>query len=777
MGRHPADIVRVVAAAAIVLACLLVARTPGVNPVETAIFSELERLPEWSTRLWQVLTWVGGWPGIAVTAGLALYAGRVRMGVSLVTAGATGWVLALILHWLTSPRPIPIGLTSALLREPPAEGFHFPSAHVAVIAALVTAAGPYLPRLPRDGSWVLVGLVGVADVFLGNNLPLGVFAGAALGWGTGAVGHLVLGAPRRGTSERAVRMALDEVGLHGAEITAVPRRWLEPYHYDITAADGERMQMKVVRRLHRLAGPLHKLRRLLASLEMEHTPRLSTPRHEVEHEAYITLLAERAGVGTLPVVSAGEIEHGPAFLIRRHVSGSQFSTLRGKYIDDEVLARAWRDVVTLGEHHVAHHDLRATNILIDEDGRPRITDFSLSRVGGPSGQSAQDIADMLVTTASVVGVRRAVECAVHEVSVDALQEALPYLQWLALHRRLRRQLTDKQVALADLRETLAEQIDSPTPSFRSPVRPAAVAITLAVGLGVYLLLPQLSSLDEVLSLLARADWRWIAVAIATGLLGVVASGVTILGSSPRPLPVGKTMAVQLAAAFTGRTTAAGVGFYGINIVYLERLGLRRAHAVGVILLNRAVVGTVTGVLTAIGVLVIGSAVPGGRIAIPSGWPVILGVALALASAVAFLVSPIGRRRVWYPTGRLLRELARDLLPTLRQPVRALQLLGGAVVFLALQAAGLAATLAAFQPDFPLIPVLAVYVVGSTLGQLAPTPGGLGTVETAMVAGLTAVGVGATSAVATVLTSRALTFWLPALAGVVAFRLLQHHEIV
>jgi len=47
----------------------------------------------------------------------------------------------------------------------------------------------------------------------------------------------------------------------------------------------------------------------------------------------------------------------------------------------------------------------------------------------------------------------------------------------------------------------------------------------------------------------------------------------------------------------------------------------------------------------------------------------------------------------------------------------------------------------------------------------------------MVAGLTAVGVGATSAVATVLTSRALTFWLPALAGVVAFRLLQHHEIV
>jgi len=95
----------------------------------------------------------------------------------------------------------------------------------------------------------------------------------------------------------------------------------------------------------------------------------------------------------------------------------------------------------------------------------------------------------------------------------------------------------------------------------------------------------------------------------------------------------------------------------------------------------------------------------------------------------------------------------------------------------LQAVGLAATLAAFQPHFPLIPVLAVYVVGSTLGQLAPTPGGLGAVEAATVAGMTAIGVGPTAAVAAVLTSRALTFWLPVLPGLVAFRLLQHYEVI
>ncbi len=776
MGRHPADLLRMAVAAGVVLVCLVIARARDVDPVESAIFLELQRLPAWLTETAHVLGWFGSWPGIAAAAGVALYAKRVRMAMSLAAAGATSWVLALLLHWLTAPR-VPAGLALTVLRQPAAAGFHFPSAHAAVIAALVTSAGPYLARSARGSGWALVVLVGVADVFLGNNLPLGAFAGAVLGWGTGTFYHLVLGAPGRRTSDRAVQMALDEAGLQGAQIAAVGRRWLRPDEYEITTRTGERLQMKVVRRMHRLAGPSYRLSRLLASVELHHEPALSTTRHEVEHEAYMTLLAERAGVGVLPVVLAGEIEHGPPFLIRRHVAGDTLSSLSAEAVDDAVLGLIWQDVALLGHHHIAHHGLRANNILIDSDGRPRIINFTLSRVGGASGQVPQDIAELLVTMASVVGVERAVRSAVREVSTEALCDALPHLQWLALHRRLRRQLAQDRSTLADLRETLAEQIGHPPPRFRSPVRPITVVIMLAIGLAVYLLLPQLSSLGAVRRSLAHADWRWIGVAVLTGFLGVLASGWTIMGSSRRSLPAGRTMAVQLAAAFTGRTTAAGIGFYGINIAFLERLGLPRTRAVAVVFLNRAVVGAVTGLATVFGLLVIGNAVPVGRVSIPAGLPVIVMIAVAVVALVAFLVSPIGRRLVWRRVTAMLHELAHDLLPTLRRPVRALQLVGGSLLFLALQAVGLAATLAAFQPHFPLIPVLAVYVVGSTLGQLAPTPGGLGAVEAATVAGMTAIGVGPTAAVAAVLTSRALTFWLPVLPGLVAFRLLQHYEVI
>lgn len=777
IGRHPADLIRMAVAAGFVLIFLWIARAPGVNPVESAIFSELERLPDWSQRGWTALTWFGWWPGIAAASGVALYAGRVRMAVSLAAASVSAWLLAVLLHWLTAPRLVPVGLVPLLLRQPDGGVFLFPSARAAVIAALVTSASPYLTRLVRHSGWAAVALVAVAEVFLGNNLPVGAVAGAALGWGTGTFYHLVLGAPGRKTSEDAVRMALEEAGLPHAEIAPVPRRWLRPYAYDITTLTGEHLQMKVVRRLHRLAGPVYRLRRLLASVEDRHEPgRLATPRHELEHEAYMTLLAERAGIGVLPVVLVGEIEHGPPFLLRRRVEGRRLSTLSSDVVDDAVLGRIWHVVALLGEHRLAHHGLRAQNILIDRDNRPRIIDFTFSRAGGPSGQVPQDVAEMLVTLASVVGVQRALASAERAVPSDTLRDALPHLQWLALRRRLRRQLDEDRTTLAALRETLADRIGQPPPRFHSPVRPVTLLIMLFFGAAIYLLLPQLSSLGEVRSALARADWWWIGVAIATGFLGVVASGVTIMGSSRRSLPLGKTMAVQLAAAFTGRTTAAGVGFFGVNIIYLERLGLRRTHAVGVVLLNRAVVGVVTGVATALGILVIGDAVPVGTIAIPTGWPVYV-IAALLVGILVFLASPVGRRRVWRPLAAQLRELRGDLLPVFRQPIRALQLLGGSVVFLVLQAIGLAATLAAFQPSFPILPVLAVYVVGSTLGQLVPTPGGLGAVEAATVAGLTAIGIGPTNAVAAVLTSRALTFWLPVLPGLAAFRLLQHRDII
>ena len=79
---------------------------------------------------------------------------------------------------------------------------------------------------------------------------------------------------------------------------------------------------------------------------------------------------------------------------------------------------------------------------------------------------------------------------------------------------------------------------------------------------------------------------------------------------------------------------------------------------------------------------------------------------------------------------------------------------------------------AFSPDSTVAAIALVYLAGSVVGQAAPTPGGLGAVEAAIAAGLTAAGIDGGIAVSATLLFRVLTFWLPTIPGWMAFNSLQ-----
>ena len=74
-------------------------------------------------------------------------------------------------------------------------------------------------------------------------------------------------------------------------------------------------------------------------------------------------------------------------------------------------------------------------------------------------------------------------------------------------------------------------------------------------------------------------------------------------------------------------------------------------------------------------------------------------------------------------------------------------------------------------------IAVVYLAGATIGQAAPTPGGLGAVEAALSAGLTAAGIPGGIAVSSVLLFRLVTFWLPTIPGWFAFNSLQKNELL
>ncbi len=78
---------------------------------------------------------------------------------------------------------------------------------------------------------------------------------------------------------------------------------------------------------------------------------------------------------------------------------------------------------------------------------------------------------------------------------------------------------------------------------------------------------------------------------------------------------------------------------------------------------------------------------------------------------------------------------------------------------------------------PLATVGAVFLVVSAVAQAAPTPGGLGAMETALIGGLVAAGMGNTVAVPAVFLYRLFTFWVPILPGWLSFQWLERHEYV
>ncbi|QIZ33734.1 lysylphosphatidylglycerol synthase domain-containing protein [Saccharopolyspora sp. ASAGF58] len=766
IGRRPADLAKLLVAGGLLTLSVLLVLVPA-NPVEVAIYQQLERIPAISDPVWVVLVWLGGWAGIAGVTAVAMYFGWIRVALLCAGSGALTWGLAQIMHQVLPARAVP-----APVFEPPG-GFPFPSSEVAIVTVLAVVAAPYLGGPARRVGWGLTVLVGVAVVHLGLQLPLDTVGGALLGWGVGMLCHLVWGAPGRKVSEKVIFGELELAGLKPVSIIALRHRLLVPREFAVRTGDGRTLRVKVVRRMSRRAGPWYKIKRLLTLLDVQDEPRLSTPHHEVEHEAYVTLLAERAGVRTPQVVLACDVKHAPALLVVGQVRGRRLSEMRGDDIDDELLAAIWAQLAALAGARIAHHDLRAKNILVDDENRPWLLSFTFSHAGAEEARCAQDLAEAMLSLATVAGTERTVSTAIRALPAEQLAAALRNLVPLALPRRIRNQAPHGRFLLPELREALADGLGLPIPGFRSPVRPITVIGMLLIAAAVYLLLPELSSMGAVLTAVQHANWVWLGVAVATGFLAILASSVSVQGSSRVPLPFWQTLLVQVAAAFTGRTTPSGAGFFGINVVYMERLGLRRRVAVGVTLLNQAGTGAVAFVVAVFGVFAVGLSGTFTNLSFPTGWPVAVAAVAVLVVAAVVVASPFGRRRIAAPSV----EVGRELLETLRHPVRALQLFGGALGYLVVSGLGLAASLAALHPDFSWVAVTLVFIIGNTLGHLVPSPGGLGAVEAVLLAGLGAIGVPATAAITAVLISRLLTYWLPVLPGILVFRYLQHRGVI
>jgi uncharacterized protein (TIRG00374 family) len=158
------------------------------------------------------------------------------------------------------------------------------------------------------------------------------------------------------------------------------------------------------------------------------------------------------------------------------------------------------------------------------------------------------------------------------------------------------------------------------------------------------------------------------------------------------------------------------------------------------------------------------------------WVLVL-ITAALVGCALFLLTPRGRRFFHDKIWAFIRSAGSAIADVAKSP-RHLALIGvGALGGPLVQAVALWLCVHALGGQLPFVQVGAVYLGGHLVASAAPVPGGLGALEAALIAGLSALGMPVGAAASAVLIYRLLTYWLTVPVGWVSLKVAEERGYV
>jgi uncharacterized protein (TIRG00374 family) len=715
--------------------------------------------------------------GLVVAVVVLLVVHRYRLLASLAGAGLVavgGWIGVV---WLLAPAA-PASPVADRQAQSWITTSAFPGgAALAAGAAVSVVAGPWMSHAWRRVPWLAIGLVVAAQLVAGVLLPMEIVLALAVGWFVGAAFLVAFGAPDRRIEPAQITEALLAAGLDvtGLRPAAEHGRGARPFAASLS--DGGRVFVKVLGQDQRDADLLYRGYRFVRLRGVGDTPPASSLKQSVERQALAALMAERAGVRVPHVQRIVEAADGSVMLVMDLIDGHSLEHHSPDAVTDPQLQALWSQVQLLHDAGIAHRSLRPANVMLDESDQPWIVDFSFAEVAATALQQSVDRAELLASLALVVGPDRAAASA--SVMGDArLASAVPLLQPLALSAGTRRALRGQGDLLARTRAAVSEASSAPPAKLPNlqRVRPQTLLMIAAAAGAFYFLLPQLAQVGDSWEAFRSISWAWLPVIVLMSFATYVASAVSIMGAVSEPLPFGPTLLTQWASSFVNRVSPANIGGMALNIRFLQKCGVDPASAAAGVGLN-SLAGGIVHLSLLVGFFSWTGTELGQAFHLPSASKLLLALAVLAAVLGGVLASRWGRRTILRRLTGGLRAAAGDLRRVARNPGKLTLLFGGSAATTLAYVAAVAASVAAFGGGPSLAQLGTVYLAGSALAAAAPTPGGLGPLEAALVAGLTGVGMAAGPAVSAVLTYRLATYWLPILPGWLSWQFLQRRAYV
>jgi len=625
----------------------------------------------------------------------------------------------------------------------------------------------------RNALWVAVGVYSVVHVGVLHTplltLLITVLAGRAIGLAV----RYVAGSTSQRPGALAIASAL------GADLRVRAIRRVRPdgtrtagsRRYAVTTADGA-LDIVVFDRDQQAAGAFYRIYRSVRLLgPVSRIAPLSVDR-VVERRALLSYAAEEAGVPTPRLRALVRVGPEAAVLAFEHHSGTTLAQRNPGCSDDE-LKRIWDAVGRLHARKVTHRGLTADRILLTGGGQVMLLDPGDGDVAASDLQIRLDVAQLIAELALYVGPDRSAGVALVQAGAHELVAVVPLLQPVVLARSTRKALRRRRDVLPALRKLLLAAVPGVevAPVRLERIRLRTLLTMVAGAAAVYLLAGELAR-ASLGSTLREANWQWGIVALALSAATYVCATVSLTGYVADRLPFTRTLIAQVAGSFVTLVTPAAVGGAALNIRYLQRRKIPAAVAAASVS-----VAQVAGFVLHILLIVIFAAIAGTSASEPIqpprwAWFVLAGLGVA---AVAVLAFPATRRVLRARVSPTLGQVLPQLLEVAQHPRKLALGIGGTLLLSLSYILCLAACVAAFGRSVPIAGVAVVYLTGSAIGSILPTPGGLGGVEAALTAGLTAAGLPGAVAVSAVLLFRLITFWLPVPVGWAALRYLEREQ--
>lgn len=656
------------------------------------------------------------------------------------------------------------------------------------LAAFLTCAGPrYLhPSLV----WCWNGLFSVAAILimLSANSLVGMTVSILLGRTIGLLIRYTIGSPNIGIWSQDIALAVRNTGLEPTSISFIgdTKSRLCPYsvnddvtfnsrRYLVACADGKEYIVSIADAQRHSSSYLRQLWQWIRLTDLPMRRDRSVT--DITHHHYLMLLAVRdIGLDAIQPYAVTDFNESSVLILKKN---NQLTMADPSSITRKDAEHVFRYISRAHQRGITHRHISYNSLARNAQGDLILAGWENGDITSNHANIAVDRAQLLTLMALCIGTDEAILAARNVWDKDTLTSLAPFTQNVIIpasvrdHSGFTRNLTRTlRSALASIDNTddidNVELVSLSRFSVRNFISAFLVVIALVVILTQF-------NMHAVIDSVRKANPWFAALSLIAGCLSWLGTSLTLGAYTDNDKRnIAGIFASQVAQSFAAVSMPAGVGPAFVNLRFLRKTGHKNTVATAAMSAVIAVQFVTTFVLMVVLGLFTGK--NGLTNLLPTGTLAIVLAVLALLIALSMIISPI-RKFILSKLIPQLKNYARQLVLLLTQPGRLVVAALGSVLQNLMLGLSFWAALNAFNAHVGFIETTFIFLVANTIGSAAPTPGGLGGVETTLTVAFTGVGVPSAVALSAALLFRVMTYWLRIPLGALSMKWMSKKNLI